>query len=520
MKTKYIKRKYPKFYILAAFTLLCFLAVGYSYINSDLGIEASALAASNRWNIAISNMQVNSSSTYGSQTNNSTGSQLTFDLSLTSGGQSYIIDFDVTNNGTLNAYLKEISYESIGSIGIGNYLEYKYTYSDGTEVKLNDVLAPNQTVHMKLYINYNRKLTYDYNEGTNSQTIAYGININYYFKGNQKQKIAIYNNDNKLVSTEYLPINGDYIEIDSNESYKLVACYGASAYEENNKIRISYTPGETDAPFCRILNDIQVLNYLDAKEYPNLNIYLLKDYQYQNQSFFYYGGRTKLYLNGKNLNLIGKTSGNEYDNAMRFYSLKIINNTGNSVVNIYDKVFESNYLYFDGGTYNIIMSIEDRAIISYILMLDNATINISNTNYSEIMESHHGTIVMNSTINAFYTPLSISQYTSYDNYIAVLNSNVTTNNSNSIGVSHNKYGPDDMYNVYICNSTIDSATYDIDNTYGSVIYSSDSHFNSTAPTLKTPNNNTYVIEDYYACNVINQRLKEANSLMNMPSPEY
>ena len=167
------------------------------------------------------------------------------------------------------------------------------------------------------------------------------------------------------------------------------------------------------------------------------------------------------------------------------------------------------------------MSIEDRAIVSYILMLDNATINISNTNYSEIMESHHGTIVMNSTINAFYTPLSISQYTSYDNYIAVLNSNVTTSNSNSIGVSHNIYEPDDMYNVYICNSTIDSANYDIDNTYGSVIYSSNSHFNSTAPTLKTPNNNTYVIEDYYACNVINQRLKEANSLMNMPpSPVY
>ena len=518
MKTKYIKRKYPKFYILAAFTLLCFLAVGYSYINSDLGIEAGALTASNRWNIVVSNMQVNNASTYGSQTNNSTGSQMTFDLSLTNVNQKYIIDFDVTNNGTLNAYLKEISYDLTDYTGLDTFLEYQYKYSDGTDVKINDVIEPNQTVHMKLYINYNRKLTYEYNENLNSKTITYGININYYFRGNQKQKIDIYDSNNKKIGTEYLPVNGDYIEIDSNASYKMVACYGASAYEENNKIRLSYVTGETETPFCRILDDIQRINYLDTDQYPHLNIYLLKDYQYQNESSLYYGGITNLYLNGNNLSLYGKTD--EYDNSVRFYSLKIINNTGNSIINIYDKVFNNDYLNMNGGTYNIIMTVQDEAIYSDFILIENATVNISNTNYPYIMMSNNGTTVINSTINAYYSPLSISSDNSVDNYIAVLDSTVTTSNSYSIASTHNRYGPDRMYNVYICNSTIDSATQDIDNTYGSVIYSDNSQFNNSAPTLKTPNNNTYLIENYYACNLINERVKTARALMDTEQPEY
>lgn len=514
MKTKYIKRKYPKFYILAAFTLLCFLAVGYSYINSDLGIEAAALAASNRWNIVISNMQVNPSSTYGSQTNNSNGSQMTFDLSLTNATQSYIIDFDVTNNGSLKAYLNEISYEMTGYSNLDNYLEYKYTYSDGTEVKLGDVLNPNVTVHMKLFINYLNKLPYEYNDNINSKTISYGINIKYEFKSNEKEKITIYDNQNQVIETRYLSKSGDYIEIDSDSSYNFMWCEGASAYEENGKIRIRYEQNDLfNESFCKAKKDIDFINNIEETDKNTIFIYQLKDYEFDGTNIIVYphsesGFSLFIFLNGKNFTYYG--SSNSY--SIQIDNMEFINNKGNSIINLYNKAIDSHALVLNGGTYNLLTSNPCKVIVSRIMSINNATININNTDNTSAIETSTGVSLNNSTINSNYVGVSIEPFAygaPFDPAINMNNSTINSTYSNSISAKMSINNLDNT-EINICNSTLNSNTYDIDELYGELVYSSNSHFNSSSPTINNMNSASYILKNDAACEIVKQRINSVN----------
>ena len=506
MKTKYIKRKYPKFYLLVAFTLLCFLAVGYSYINSDLGIEANALTASNKWNIEISNMQVNASSTYGSETNNSTGSQISFDLSLTNSNQSYIIDFDVTNNGTIVAYLKEISYNLTDYNNLDSYIQYLYTYNDGTEVQVNDVLNPNETVHMKLYINYLKKLPYEYNDNINSKTIQYGININYYFKGNQKNKVAIYEN-NTLTNKVYIPQSGEYVEIDSDDTYNFAICDGASAYEEDGKIQISYIPNITENPYCKLFTDLSEINNINVSDYPSINIYALKDYEFDgiNNNLFY-NGKANLYLNGKNINIQGKLSN---DFSLYFETLHIINNTGNGVLNLYNKSISTTKLSFNGGTNNIIVSQNTAGIYTNYLYIDNATINIPNSNSDKVIYSKYNVNVVNSVINSNNTPLCILPVSNNatDVNVNILNSTINSDNSNILSIDNNGNNNLQTIKINICNSTFDYSSSFMDYLRGEIIYSNNSSFSTTNPQIDDMYSGSYVLKNDIACDIVNRMTK-------------
>ncbi len=519
MKTKYIKRKYPKFYILAAFTLLCFLAVGYSYINSDLGIEANALTASNRWNIVISNMQVNSSSTYESEDNNTSGSQLSFNVSLKEGTQNYIIDFDVTNNGTLVAYLSDISYDLNDYKNLDTYLEYKYIYSDGTEVKINDILNPNETKHMKLYITYLKKLPYEYMEASNSKSIAYGININYRFNGSQKTKVSIYNNSNELLDTKYISENNDTVEISNGENYKFIVCTNGEAYQENEIIKITNVDNSYRS-YCKLYKEINEINdkfpqTADGIWNPSsVNLYQLSDYSYSSGDGFNPHRNINIYMNGNNIDIHGYES-EYYKFQFSDMYIKFINNTGNSIVNLYDKSIGISALIMEGGTYNIDMSVLQKGIQVDYLILKNATLNISNTDFHNIITINSYAIISNSTIhsyeNTFY--LDSGSYSSNINAgIDLINSSITSQNSSVIDI-------DDYYTtsntkINICNSTLNSATYDVEFLNGEIIYSNNSNFNSTAPRVKDMSPGSYIIKNDVACEIANKRLKTINEYID------
>lgn len=511
MKTRFIKRKYPKFYIFAAFTLLCFLAVGYSYINSDLGIEANALASSNRWNIVISNMQVNSASTYGTQNNNSTGSQLTFDLSLTTVNQSYIIDFDVTNNGTLKAYLDKIDYNLDGYYNLNNYLEYKYKYNDGTDVKVGDTLEPNQTKHMKLYINYNKNIPYEYIDiSTNSLSLTYGINIKYDFASKTKYKIGIFDGEDNLINDIYAT-SSQTIEIENQNNNKVFGCINSNISLDNEKIIISNFNSDI---ICKFADDISTaINYekLDQDKYEigesiDNRVIILDDITEEGKLS---GTYIHIDLNGNNVDFV------PFDHTDDSSYLEIVDITNTSTVTIQGKFTSyQKSVYIDGGTY--IFTVKNDYSESFSeLYINNANVQINTTSEKGFRIRHNKLVINNSQITSNYTPFYIINYDdnwtssntkSYPTSILIKNSTITSQNGSLLKIYTKDDKVDSQTMINICKSRINTNTTDIPLLSGQLIYSTDTVFNHGSPVINNMTTGTFVLENDIACEIVNEQI--------------
>ena len=135
------------------------VSLGYAFLSTDLDINGALKVAKSSWDIHFENVQVNENSS-----NSVTGSSgvptisndttVNFSVGLDNPGEFYEFTVDVVNDGTINAKIGGIEILPQLTNEQKKYFEYKVTYSDGVEIKLNDALNAGDTETLLIRFKY------------------------------------------------------------------------------------------------------------------------------------------------------------------------------------------------------------------------------------------------------------------------------------------------------------------------------------------------------------------------------
>lgn len=169
--------KYTTYYIIL-FVISIFIGVGYSYLNSNLGITGYSTIKNASWDVHFSNVNVQSGSVENGTyeiTGNST--VLNFQASLDEPGNYYNFTVDVNNTGTIDAMLGSLVNTGL-STEQAKYLEYTVTYSDGTEIKEKDLIGAATAETLLVKVKYKDDVA-ESDLPTDDQTINLQLNMTY-----------------------------------------------------------------------------------------------------------------------------------------------------------------------------------------------------------------------------------------------------------------------------------------------------------------------------------------------------
>lgn len=128
------------------------LTIGYSALHTSLAISNNASAVSANWSIKFANISnVTSGNAINIKTDNNSNTELIFDMQFNNIGDSITYNFDLVNDGNIDAKLSTLpTLTNIPS----NYT-YTINYLDGTSIKENDTLPSGTTKSLKLTITCN-----------------------------------------------------------------------------------------------------------------------------------------------------------------------------------------------------------------------------------------------------------------------------------------------------------------------------------------------------------------------------
>lgn len=135
--------------IVAIFTTSCFLL--YKFVNK---ISHEDVDTSYMWNIKYLNMKITEGSKKGKVMEKDEGINL--HVTLSKPKEFYELTFDVTNKGTLKAYIADIVKEIVSTDDI---LKCQISYLDNSEIQKGDILLPKQTKTIKIRIEYPKTKT-------------------------------------------------------------------------------------------------------------------------------------------------------------------------------------------------------------------------------------------------------------------------------------------------------------------------------------------------------------------------
>ena len=149
MEERYMKTK--KIIIITMCTLICIMAVGYAAFATQLTINGTANIEST-WKVEFTNIAEGLKTSGATIKNPPTakGTTATFDVDLTSPGDTIIYRITVTNNGTLNAIINDITASETGSDAI------KFVIAG---IKKGDKLASKATTTFSVSIIYDNSVT-------------------------------------------------------------------------------------------------------------------------------------------------------------------------------------------------------------------------------------------------------------------------------------------------------------------------------------------------------------------------
>ena len=146
--------------IAIAIVLLLAISIGYAALSTTLTINGTANIAANSWLIYFTNVQVKTGSSTATQAPTTSGTStttLTWAVNLQTPGDYYEYNVDVKNDGTIDAMIGSLSNTSLNT-NQAKYLNYTVTYSDGAVIEQYDKLDSNETVTLKVRVEYKTDL--------------------------------------------------------------------------------------------------------------------------------------------------------------------------------------------------------------------------------------------------------------------------------------------------------------------------------------------------------------------------
>ena len=177
------KQKSKRLIMALALILLVTISIGYAALSTELRINGTANIAATSWNVHFENVNVTSTNVTGNTAavteaptvaeNNTTTTQLTYNVTLNKPGDFYEFTVDVVNGGTVNAKIADNGITKTAKIGGSDLSEaqaklvnYTVTYADAgnTAVAVGDKLAKNGTTGqdtktLKVRVEYNTDIT-------------------------------------------------------------------------------------------------------------------------------------------------------------------------------------------------------------------------------------------------------------------------------------------------------------------------------------------------------------------------
>ena len=149
------RRKTKNLVIIFALIIAC-LYVGYSLITSSLQVRTSLDVAKTSFDVHFENIIVDDESTIETlPTLSEDNTKLNFNITLNAPGDSYIINADIINAGTLDAAISNIDIEGIDD-SLSRYITTSLNYKiDNVSLAVDDIIGAGEEDSIEMKIEYN-----------------------------------------------------------------------------------------------------------------------------------------------------------------------------------------------------------------------------------------------------------------------------------------------------------------------------------------------------------------------------
>ena len=154
-KRRFRYNKKRVFIYLFFIMLLSTLTLGYSLLTTTLEIEGVGKISKAVWNIHFANIQTTQGSVTPTQAPTiSNDTNIVFSVKLAEPTNFYEFTADIVNEGTIDAKINSFTILPVLTEAQKKYFNYTVTYSDGTEIKVNDALNAGRTEKIKVRFEY------------------------------------------------------------------------------------------------------------------------------------------------------------------------------------------------------------------------------------------------------------------------------------------------------------------------------------------------------------------------------
>ena len=158
-------------------TILC-MGVGFALLSSNLTITGNTNVSGNSWKVYFNSVGVTNGSVDATTSPTITGTNTTsvdYTILLDKPGDFYEFTIEAKNDGTIDAMVDSITTPNIAS-RILQYLNYSVKYSDGSDVKVTDVLKAKTSTTYKIRIEYRTDIVAsDLDENEVNLDLTFGI---------------------------------------------------------------------------------------------------------------------------------------------------------------------------------------------------------------------------------------------------------------------------------------------------------------------------------------------------------
>lgn len=479
----YKKSRIPTSTIFVFLGLFLFMGVGYSLIESMLEVKGELSVSETSWDIHFENFDYALDNVTNDPVVVTDATSIELNTVFENIGDKYEFSFDIKNNGTLPALIEAINNISLND-NQKKYIDYSFTYLDGTEIQENDLIKATESKRVHVLIQY-KNLRDDTLYPEEDLDIHLSMGIKFYFPEEEKYTVLLnVNGENQELLTTNIE---QEIKIENiEETYKVIACNHDAFVTTNENSEVFIKNIKQDV-VCHLEENIKdaVGNSLDEKT----NITILSDDTTNHKVTLLSTQDITLDLNGKTYIIDSDTN----DSCIVVNGkLKIKDSIGTGILKTLDtRLIESNEdatLTIEGGSYG-----RENVDTTTSLMSLGGVVTIKNAT----LESDNSSVIFIGKSNTLVNINSCSLESTMDKAIVNTTSNSIMNVRNSMIKASTSgiylYSDTNQTNtLYLCNTTISDSVSDFD--FGGVsgakiYYSSDSIFinGTNVPTFS----NTY-----------------------------
>ena len=247
--------------------LLLGLGLGYALLSQDLTINGTTKVKGNNWDIHFNNVVVNPNSVTlstgdsAASINQTDDTLVEYTVTLNTPGDFYEFTVDAVNAGTVDGMIGEVINKLNGTVisttnPLPVYLDYTFSYADGTPVAPNHLLEAGDTETYKVRVEFKRDIE-NSELPTTDQTNSFSFGISYLQR--TSAAIAVPHPVVEIVYTA----NTDHINIGSPIPNGITQY--ATAAEAMAALKVACN-SSSDLPFClkhEVTDDTVTASYVE-----------------------------------------------------------------------------------------------------------------------------------------------------------------------------------------------------------------------------------------------------------------